>query len=52
MYKSSGSDDRQLAQKMLRTELQRVGGRHPTVVDPQKVSYDDLRDDCTSLTAS
>lgn len=44
MYKSSGSDDRQVAQKMLRTELQRVGGRRPTVVDPQKVSYDDLRD--------
>ena len=44
MYKSSGTDDRQLAQKMLRTELQRVGGRRPTVADPQKVSYDDLRD--------
>jgi integrase len=44
MYKSSGSEDRQVAQKLLRVELQRVGGRRPTSVDPTKVSYDALRD--------
>lgn len=43
-YRSSGSSDRQVAQKMLRAELTRVGGRRPTTVDPEKVSYEDIRD--------
>lgn len=43
-YKSSGSDDKKVAQRMLRTELQRMGGRRPTVTDPGKVLYDDLRE--------
>jgi integrase len=43
-YASTHSDDRQVAQRALRTKLQLVGGRRPTVVDPQKVSYEDLRE--------
>jgi integrase len=43
-FESSGSEDRQFAQKMLRAKLLQAGVRRPTVIDPQKVSYDDLRD--------
>src|SRR5258708_1548370 len=42
-YASSRSEDRQFAQRMLRTKLQALGGRRPTVVNPEKVSYEDLR---------
>jgi integrase len=43
-FQSSGTDDKKLAQKILRSKLQLIGGRRPTVVDPQKVSYQDLRE--------
>jgi integrase len=43
-YESTGSDDKQFAQRCLRVKLTQLGGRRPTVVDPQKVSYTDLRD--------
>ena len=43
-YESSGSDDRQFAQRQLRAKLQLAGGRRPTDADPHKVSYSDLRD--------
>jgi hypothetical protein len=43
-YASSGSDDKKLAQRMLRAKLQAIGGRRPTVVDPEKVAYEDLRE--------
>ena len=43
-FQSSGSDDKKLAQRMLRSKLQLAGGRRPTSVDPEKVSYDDLRE--------
>ena len=43
-FESTHSDDRQFAQRTLHSKLQQAGGRRPTVVDPQKVSYDDLRD--------
>lgn len=43
-FKSSGSEDKKVAQKLLRAELQRIGGRRPTVLDPEKVSYEDLRE--------
>jgi len=42
-YESSHSDDRQFAQRVLRAKLQALGGRRPTIVDPEKVSYEDLR---------
>jgi integrase len=44
MFKSTGSEDRGFAQRALRGKLQEIGGRRPTVVDPEKVSYEDLRD--------
>ena len=43
-YASTGSEDRQFAQRVLRSKLQEVGGRRRTVVDPKKVSFEDLRD--------
>jgi integrase len=43
-YESSRSEDKKLAQRMLRAKLQALGGRRPTVVDPEKVSYEDLRE--------
>jgi len=43
-YASTHSDDRQVAQRALRAKLQAVGGRRPSVVNPQKVSYEDLRE--------
>ncbi len=42
-YESSRSEDKKLAQRMLRAKLQALGGRRPTVTDPRKVSYEDLR---------
>jgi integrase len=44
VHKSTEQEDRKVAQRMLRTELQRVGGRRPTVLDPQKVYYEQLRE--------
>ena len=41
---SSGSEDRQVAQRALRSKLQLVGGRRPAATDPHKVSYDQIRD--------
>lgn len=43
-YESTKSEDKKFAQRVLRSKLQEVGGRRPTVVDPKKVSFDDLRD--------
>jgi integrase len=40
---STRSDDYDFAQKFLNRKLAAVGGRRPAVVDPTKVSYDDLR---------
>ncbi len=40
---STASDDKDFAQRYLNRKLQETGGRRPTVVDPRKVSYDDLR---------
>ena len=40
---SSGLDDRDFAQRILNRKLQETGGHRPTVVDPRKVSYEDLR---------
>jgi integrase len=40
---STGSDDKEFAQRFLNRKLQQIGGRRPTVVDPRKVSYEDLR---------
>src|SRR5207247_458763 len=42
-YESTGTDDKKEAQRRLRAKLQLVGGRRPTVTDPRKVSYEDLR---------
>jgi len=42
-FESTGSDDKKEAQRRLRAKLQLVGGRRPTVTDPHKVSYEDLR---------
>lgn len=42
-YESTGTDDKREAQRRLRAKLQLVGGRRPTVTDPRKVSYEDLR---------
>ena len=41
--KSSGSTDRSVALRQLRSILTRLGGRRPLATDPDKVSYDDLR---------
>jgi integrase len=42
-FESTGSEDKKEAQRRLRAKLQLVGGRRPTVADPHKVSYEDLR---------
>lgn len=42
-FESTGTDDKKEAQRRLRAKLQLVGGRRPTVTDPRKVSYEDLR---------
>jgi integrase len=42
-YESTGTDDKKEAQRRLRAKLQLVGGRRPTVTDPRRVSYEDLR---------
>src|SRR5260370_24340718 len=42
-YESAGPDDKKEAQRRLRAKLQLVGGRRPTVTDPRKVSYEDIR---------
>jgi integrase len=41
---STGSEDKRFAQRFLNRRLQETGGRRPTVVDPQKVTYDDLKE--------
>src|SRR5258708_27816286 len=51
-YASSRSDDRRLAQRMLRARLQAIGGRRPSVVDPEKVSYEDLRENLLGYCAA
>ncbi|HXX20503.1 MAG TPA: tyrosine-type recombinase/integrase [Candidatus Acidoferrum sp.] len=43
-YASSGTDDKKEAQKRLRAKLQEIGGRRPTPVGPEKVTYNDLRE--------
>ena len=39
----TGSDDRDYAQKILNRKLEETGGRRPATVDPDKVSYENLR---------
>ena len=41
---STGSSDKEFAQRFLNRKLQETGGRRPTVVDPRKVSYENLRE--------
>src|SRR6266478_7858145 len=41
---STHSEDAKYAEKFLRRKLVETGGRRPTLVDPQKVSYEDLRE--------
>jgi integrase len=41
---STHSPDREFAEKFLRRKLVEIGGRRPTVVDPDKVSYENLRE--------
>jgi len=41
---STGSEDRDYAERFLRNKLLEIGGRRPTLVDPKKVSYEDLRE--------
>lgn len=41
---STHSEDREYALKFLNRKLMEIGGRRPTLVDPQKVSYEDLRE--------
>jgi len=40
---STHSTDREYAQRMLNRKLQVVGGRRAMLVDPKKVTYDDLK---------
>lgn len=42
-YASTHSNDKKFAQRQLRAKLQTLGGRRPSIVDPEKVSYEDLR---------
>jgi len=42
--KSTKSSDRKYAERFLRNQLTAIGGRRPTVVDPEKVSYEDVRE--------
>lgn len=41
---STGSEDRDYAERYLRRKLLELGGRRPMAVDPKKVSYEDLRE--------
>jgi integrase len=41
---STRSEDRDYAERLLRSKLLAIGGRHHAVVDPRKVSYEDLRE--------
>jgi integrase len=41
---STKSTDRDYAQRILNKKLQEIGGRRPRVVDPNEISYEDLRD--------
>jgi|HubBroStandDraft_6_1064221.scaffolds.fasta_scaffold01095_24 integrase len=41
---SSGSTDRDFAQRLLNKKLQEIGGRRPRVVDPNEITYEQLRD--------
>jgi len=43
-FAATHTDDRQVAQRALRAKLQAIGGRRPSVIDPQKVTYEDLRE--------
>jgi integrase len=43
-YESTKSEDRDFAQRQLRSKLTALGGRRPSVVDPKKVSYEDIRE--------
>jgi integrase len=40
---STGSNDKNYAQRFLNRKLQETGGHRHTMVDPRKVSYEDLR---------
>ena len=41
---STHSDDRKVAQRLLRARLIAQGGRRPMAVDPTKTTYEDLRE--------
>jgi integrase len=43
-YASTGSEDRSVAERQMRAKLQTVGGRRPTHTDPDKVTYEEIRD--------
>jgi integrase len=43
-FRSTGTDDKKKAQTILRSRLEQVGGRRPTVTDPEKVTYEQLRE--------
>ena len=43
-YKSTGSTDRKFAQGVLRSELMALGGRPVAEINPQKVTYEQVRD--------
>lgn len=42
--KSTGSEDRAVAERFLRRKLQEIGGRRASTIDPDKVSYEDIRE--------
>ena len=42
-FESTGSGDKELAQRILRAKLQLIGGQPPKTVASKKVTYDDLR---------
>jgi integrase len=42
-FLSTGTEDKKIAQCRLRAKLQLVGSRRPTIADPNKVMYEDLR---------
>jgi len=42
-YASTGSEEREVAERQLRAKLQAVGGRRPLLTDPSKVTYENMR---------
>src|SRR5271157_4021471 len=44
-WESTGTDDRNEAQKFLNRKLREVGGSKARITDPKQLTYEDLRDD-------